>query len=691
MPAEYAPHERTLMAWPARPQLWERHFEQAKADYAEIANAIAAFEPVMMVADPSQAGEARAACGEGVEVAEIPIDDSWMRDSGPIFVLDGAGGRAGVDFAFNAWGEKFEPYDDDAEMAARVLEHLGEERIDARDLVLEGGSIAGDGEGTLITTEQCLLHPNRNPGRSTRADRAPAAGDARRPHRRLARPRPGRGPATPTATSTTSARGSGRAACCCRRSPTRRTRTGRARARTRERLQAAGLEVVELPLLPYVDHDGPPTVVPYTNFYVCNGALIVPVTGQETDAEALALLGGLYPGREVVPVPGVTLASAAAGSTASRSRSPPWPEFRARGACTTRRPARLQPRAADRADRSLDSRGVSEPRLITAIGDVPPSLARVEAPTREPFRDRRRAGGLARRRRRAPWRRSSAGSRWRRGRGRSSSACRSSRSRPTSRSCPTRSRRPRRRPEPIPGGPTTELAAAPRASTASTCTPRSTSTPTTAGSATTPRSSWRPRRPGRPTRKLHIPVTAGYYEDRYFRPGDDAKGYPVVALGDARFGFPTCWDQWFPELARAYSLGGAEVIVYPTAIGSEPDHPDFDTQPLWEHVITGNGIANGTFMVAVNRIGHEPPLTLLRLVVHLRPLRPRAGPGAARRAGRARRRPRPRPAARLARAVPVPAHPPARHLRGAAGRGRPALAGRLPTRRYAPRKRDARP
>jgi N-carbamoylputrescine amidase len=108
------------------------------------------------------------------------------------------------------------------------------------------------------------------------------------------------------------------------------------------------------------------------------------------------------------------------------------------------------------------------------------------------------------------------------------------------------------------------------------------------------------------TRKQHIPVTAGYYEDRYFRPGDS--GYPVVELGDARFGMPTCWDQWFPELARAYSLAGAEVIIYPTAIGSEPDHPGFDTEPLWERVITGNGIANGTFMVAVNRIGDEPPL-----------------------------------------------------------------------------------
>jgi len=111
------------------------------------------------------------------------------------------------------------------------------------------------------------------------------------------------------------------------------------------------------------------------------------------------------------------------------------------------------------------------------------------------------------------------------------------------------------------------------------------------------------------TRKLHIPVTAGYYEDRYFRPGPPGdEAFPVVAVGDAQLGFPTCWDQWFPELARAYSLAGAEVIVYPTAIGSEPDHPGFDTEPLWERVITGNGIANATFMVAVNRFGSEPPL-----------------------------------------------------------------------------------
>jgi N-carbamoylputrescine amidase len=121
------------------------------------------------------------------------------------------------------------------------------------------------------------------------------------------------------------------------------------------------------------------------------------------------------------------------------------------------------------------------------------------------------------------------------------------------------------------------------------------------------------------TRKLHIPVTAGYYEDHYFRPGpadSEEDAFPLVALPmdddparPARLGCPTCWDQWFPELARAYSLRGAEVLIYPTAIGSEPDHPGFDTQPLWQQVIVANGVANGTFMVAVNRIGTESPLT----------------------------------------------------------------------------------
>ena len=253
--------------------------------------------------------------------------------------------------------------------------------------------------------------------------------------------------------------------------------------------------------------------------------------------------------------------------------------------------------------------GVAEPRLITATGEPPPSLARVEAPTRAPFR----IGAVQEAWRADPEAQVAAlerGIAMAAGEGAQLVCLQELTLSPYFAIVPDAHELAASLSETIPGGPTTELAArAARAhgihvhaslyeqatdgglgyNTAIVVAP--------SGDVVAK------------THKLHIPVTAGYYEDKYFRAGDDEKGFPVVEVGEGRFGFPTCWDQWFPELARAYSLGGAEVIVYPTAIGSEPDHPDFDTQPLWERVIVGNGIANGTFMVAVNRIGSEPPLT----------------------------------------------------------------------------------
>ena len=109
------------------------------------------------------------------------------------------------------------------------------------------------------------------------------------------------------------------------------------------------------------------------------------------------------------------------------------------------------------------------------------------------------------------------------------------------------------------------------------------------------------------TRKTHIPEFPYYHEDRYFEPaGVDAS---VVTVAGSQFAFPTCWDQWFPELARSLSLDGAEVIVYPTAIGNEPQAPEADTQPMWRQMIAANGLANSTFMIAINRIGTEGELT----------------------------------------------------------------------------------
>jgi agmatine deiminase len=167
MPAEWSPHEATLMAWPTRSRtdLWGDLFADAQREYAAVANAIAAFEPLLMVVDPSQAAEARAFLAADVELVPIPIDDAWVRDSGPIFVIDAAGNRAAVDFAFNGWGGRYTPFDRDDALPAALAAHLGCPRYQA-PLVLEGGAITVDGEGTLLTTASCLRNPNRNPGRT---------------------------------------------------------------------------------------------------------------------------------------------------------------------------------------------------------------------------------------------------------------------------------------------------------------------------------------------------------------------------------------------------------------------------------------------------------------------------------------------------------------------------------------------
>ena len=104
-------------------------------------------------------------------------------------------------------------------------------------------------------------------------------------------------------------------------------------------------------------------------------------------------------------------------------------------------------------------------------------------------------------------------------------------------------------------------------------------------------------------RKTHIPDSVGYREDLYFRPGD--LGYVVVRLGPVKIGLGICWDQWFPEASRALALQGADLIVYPSAIGSEIVRPDFDSRPEWELVMRAQAIMNRVFVAAVNRVGQE--------------------------------------------------------------------------------------
>jgi agmatine deiminase len=166
MPAEWEPHAGCWMAWPERPDNWREDAVPAQTAYAEVASAIAASEPVTMAVSADQFELSRAVLPDSVRVVELATDDAWLRDTGPTFVTDAAGARRGVDWRFNAWGGTdgglYASWERDELVAEKVLELEGDPRYQA-PLILEGGAIHVDGEGTVLTTEQCLLNPNRNP------------------------------------------------------------------------------------------------------------------------------------------------------------------------------------------------------------------------------------------------------------------------------------------------------------------------------------------------------------------------------------------------------------------------------------------------------------------------------------------------------------------------------------------------
>jgi agmatine deiminase len=166
MPAEFEPHSGCWMLWPERADNWRLEGKPAQAAFAAVAAAIAKFEPVSVGVSQMQYGNARAQLPAAVRVLPIPSDDAWMRDVGPTFVVDAQRRLRGIDWRFNAWGGLngglYVPWDRDDGVARRVLAIEGVDRYRA-PLILEGGAIHVDGQGTCITTEECLLNPNRNP------------------------------------------------------------------------------------------------------------------------------------------------------------------------------------------------------------------------------------------------------------------------------------------------------------------------------------------------------------------------------------------------------------------------------------------------------------------------------------------------------------------------------------------------
>jgi agmatine deiminase len=322
MPPEWAPHAATLMAWPCRAALWGDLLAAAKADYAAMIRAVAAFEPVLVVCPPGQATEVRDACGgttSEVEVLEIPIDDSWTRDNGPIFVRNAAGEVAAVKFGFNAWGDRWHPHADDARLPERIAAHLGMRLFEA-PMILEGGSITVDGVGTAITTEQCLLNPNRNPGMARETverhlrDYLGITAVVWLPfgHHEDVGPEGTDGHIDGVAAYVEP----GRVLLELRGDPASPGyATGLANLAALRAARDALGSAIDIALF----DPGGGAFVPYANHYLVNGGVIVPLgagaprsvsdpvtarTASETDDLALAFLSTVYPDREVVGVPG---------------------------------------------------------------------------------------------------------------------------------------------------------------------------------------------------------------------------------------------------------------------------------------------------------------------------------------------------------------------------------------------------
>jgi agmatine deiminase len=268
----------------------------AKRAHAALARTISGFEPVTMIAAPHNVDEAQRMCGDSIEVVGIPIDDSWVRDSGPIYAIENDS-LVAQDWIFNGWGNKFTPFDDDAKLAGRWAAYAGHVSRSI-DMVLEGGSITVD-DTTVATTEQCLLTPNRNP----HLDRAAIEKRLRvelgvadvvwLPHG-LSMDDDTDGHVDNVAIFV---------------APGVLVVQGCADATLVDHLQLKtnrviaeqhGLTVREVPVLPVVEWGNRTVQVPYLNLYLVNGGAIVPVCGHPDDDEMLALLAEFIPDREVV-------------------------------------------------------------------------------------------------------------------------------------------------------------------------------------------------------------------------------------------------------------------------------------------------------------------------------------------------------------------------------------------------------
>ncbi len=305
MPAEWEQHERCWMAWPCRLDFWGDNLGATQQAYANVANAISEFEPVTMLSPPHDTANARSLCGDRVAVLPIELDDSWTRDSGPNFVKNDVGEIAASVFHFNAWGKKHEPWGKDAALGHRLAEHLGM-RTFSSTIFMEGGGINVDGQDALLTTEQCVLNDNRNPGLTT-DEAAEALCDA------LGTTHVIWLPGDPDDTETD---GHVDGIACflesgkvlvevCPAEGTARYDNMQANLEAvKNATDASGkaLDVVIIEEAHEADRRSDIFASSYINFYIANGGIIMPGFGIDRDQDACDQLATLFPGREVVQI-----------------------------------------------------------------------------------------------------------------------------------------------------------------------------------------------------------------------------------------------------------------------------------------------------------------------------------------------------------------------------------------------------
>lgn len=304
-PAEFERHVRTWMIWPHREDLYKARLAPMQEEYLKIVAAISSFEPVTVVAHPDHAETARKRLGNLAEVVAMPVDDFWTRDCGPSFLTDRQGNLSGVDWRFNAWGGKHEPWDEDDRLASRILQREGA-FIRKSWLTTEGGSFALDGEGTLIVTETSVLNPNRNPG----VNKALAESELKA---MLGVEKVIWLPGDPMDKETD---GHIDGMCAYVRPGVVMFETNpnpddpHARilkenlASVMAQTDAKGRKLAVIPLEEAVEAEVTSNIFcrSYINFYIANGGVVVPGYGIAGDARALATIQAAYPDRKVVMV-----------------------------------------------------------------------------------------------------------------------------------------------------------------------------------------------------------------------------------------------------------------------------------------------------------------------------------------------------------------------------------------------------